>query len=171
VLGIEGDFAWADIKGDATDPFFSVKHGNPITLHAKTDWITDVTGRFGYAWGPWMLYGKGGVAWAHDKYSINNLEFFNGLFCFSGTFIACNLAGSETRTGWTAGVGIEWAFWNNWSAKVEFDHYGFGTRRVTLSDPVADVSGAVDVKQRIEVVKFGLNYRFGWGKTPVVARY
>jgi len=173
VLGIEGDFAWADLKGDAVDPFFSGKHGNPITFHARTDWITDVTGRFGYAWDRWMLYGKGGVAWAHDKYSINNLEFFNGLFCSSGSFTACNPAGSETRTGWTAGVGIEWAFWGNWSAKVEFDHYDFGTRGITLFDPVTDSSDRADVKQRIEAVKFGINYRFGWGKppAPVVARY
>ncbi len=173
VLGIEGDFSWADINGNATDPFFSGKGGNPITFHAKTDWLTDVTGRLGFAWDRWMVYGKGGVAWAHDKYSINNLRFFNGSFCVSGVIIACNPAGSETRTGWTAGVGIEWAFWNNWSAKVEFDYYDFGTKRVTLSDPIGDVSGPVDVKQRIEAVKFGINYRFGWGKipTPVVAKY
>jgi outer membrane immunogenic protein len=178
VIGIEGDFAWADIKGDATDPFFSGKNGNPIVFHARTEWITDVTGRFGFAWDRWLIYGKGGVAWAHDKYSIDNLTFFNGSPCFSGnTAIPCNPAGSETRTGWTAGGGIEWAFWNNWSAKIEFDHYEFGTRRVTLFDPVGDVSGPVDVKQRIEVVKFGLNYRFGWGKgkgktpPPVVAKY
>ena len=43
----------------------------------------------------------------------------------------------------------------------------------THFDPVADRSGFVDVKQRIEAVKFGINYRFGWGKTPppAVAKY
>lgn len=171
VFGVEGDFSWADLKGDAVDPFFSGKHGNPITFHAKTDWITDVAGRFGYAWDRWMLYGKGGVAWAHDKYAIGNLLFFNDRFCFNSA--GCNPTGIETRTGWTAGIGIEWAFWTNWSAKVEFDHYDFGTKQVTLFDPVADRSGLVDVKQRIEAVKFGLNYRFGWGKAPapLVARY
>ena len=172
VLGIEGDFAWADLKGDATDPFFSGKQGAPITLHAKTNWIADVAGRLGYTWDRWMLYGKGGVAWAHDKYEIHNVVFSDGL---QSCFLGCNtiVAGSETRTGWIAGVGVEWAFWNNWSAKLEFDHYDFGRRGVTLFDPVHNFTVPADVKQRIEAVKFGINYRFGWGKTPapVVARY
>jgi outer membrane immunogenic protein len=72
----------------------------------------------------------------------------------------------ETRTGWTVGGGIEWGFWNNWSAKVEYDFYDFGTRSVTLSGTFAagpiTVPG-VDIKQSISAVKFGINYRFGWG--------
>jgi outer membrane immunogenic protein len=172
VLGIEGDFSWAHIQGEAIDPFFSGKNHAPITLHARTNWLADVTGRLGYTWNRWMLYGKGGVAWAHDKYEIDNVVFSDGQ---QSCFLGCNtnVAGSETRTGWIAGVGLEWAFWNNWSAKIEFDHYDFGTKRVILFDPVHDFSVPADVKQRIEAVKFGINYRFGWGKTPapVIAKY
>ena len=43
----------------------------------------------------------------------------------------------DQRTGWTVGGGIEWAFWNNWSAKVEYDFYDFGTRSVTLAGTFA----------------------------------
>jgi outer membrane immunogenic protein len=176
VLGIEGDFAWADLKGDATDPFFSGKSGfltrAPILLHAKTTWLTDVTGRFGYAWNRWWLYAKGGVAWTHDRFEIDNVQtsFAVSSGCF---FNGCNFIGDETRTGWVVGVGLEWAFWNNWSAKLEFDHYDFGTKQAALFNPVHDVSIPADVKQRTEAVKFGINYRFGWGKTPtpVVAKY
>jgi opacity protein-like surface antigen len=45
------------------------------------------------------------------------------------------LEASETRTGWTVGGGIEWAFWSNWSAKAEYDYYDFGTRTITLTVP------------------------------------
>jgi outer membrane immunogenic protein len=95
---------------------------------------------------------------------------------------------TETRTGWTVGGGVEWAFWSNWSAKLEYDFYDFGTRSVTLTGffpgvgpstfpagPIA-VPGA-DIKQTINAVKFGINYFdfFGLGKgkgpAPVVARY
>jgi len=81
---------------------------------------------------------------------------------------------SEDRLGWTAGIGIEWAFWNNWSAKLEYDFYDFGRRTVliprTNNGESFDIF-AVLIKQEINTVKFGINYRFGWGKAPVVAKY
>lgn len=62
VVGLAGDFSWANIDGQATDPFFAGKNGNPITLHAKTNYVADVTGRIGYAWDRYLFYGKGGAA-------------------------------------------------------------------------------------------------------------
>lgn len=61
--------------------------------------------------------------------------------------------------------GFEWAVWNNWSIKLEYQYFDFGAKRVTL---VAPDNGPVpaDIKQRIETVTFGINYRFGWGSTP-----
>jgi outer membrane immunogenic protein len=165
VIGLAGDFSWANINGQATDPFFAGKNGNPITLSSKTDQLATATARLGYAWDHFLLYGKGGAAWAHDKYSIQNLISFGPPFCFTGTFIACNPTGTETRPGWTAGAGIEWAFTNNWSALVEYDYYGLGNKGVSLFDPNAGVGGTtglVNVKQNIEALKFGINYRFGW---------
>lgn len=45
------------------------------------------------------------------------------------------------------GAGIEWAFADNWSAKLEYQYYDFGDNVET-------------VKQQIHTVKIGLNYRF-----------
>ncbi len=167
VMGIEGDGSAADIKGSVTE---SVPFANPLaspptavtisgTASAKTDWIASTTGRLGWAWDRWLVYGKGGVAWAGDKYSAS-IPIFNE-----------QLSTSETRTGWTAGGGIEWAFWNNWSAKVEYDFYDFGTRNVTLTGtftggPTTFAPGpitvpGINVKETISVVKFGISYKFG----------
>jgi opacity protein-like surface antigen len=49
------------------------------------------------------------------------------------------LSASEIRPGWTVGGGVEWVFWNNWSAKIEYDFYDFGTRNVTLTGTFAGV--------------------------------
>ena len=158
VIGIEGDGSAADIKGDATTTVLGITG----TAHAKTDWIASVTGRIGWAWDRWLLYAKGGAAWAGDKYSADIPQFNE------------HLEASETRTGWTVGAGLEWAFWDNWSAKLEYDFYDFGTRSVTFTGTIngfSEEAPGIDVKQRISAVKFGINYRFGWGKTPVVARY
>ena len=77
-----------------------------------------------------------------------------------------NLAPGVSVTGDTSGFlggGIEWAFWSNWSAKAEYDYYDFGTRTITLTGTFAgtpiQVPG-VNVRQRISVGKFGINYRF-----------
>jgi outer membrane immunogenic protein len=153
VLGIEGDIAWANITGSTVDPFFNAKN-----MSAKTDALAAVTGRVGYTWDRVMLYGKGGGAWARDRYDIvSNLLF------------PLDYQASETRFGWTVGAGVEWAFSGNWSAKLEYDYYDFGNRRNNLVNPVAGVIPA-DIRQRINVVKVGLNYNF-WSSPAITARY
>src|ERR1700694_705256 len=172
VIGLAGDFSWADIHGLGNDPFFAGKNrNNPITLTTRTDRLATVTGRVGYAWDHFLLYGKGGAAWAHDAYSVQNLVALNGNFCINGTFVACNPTGSTDRVGWTVGAGFEWAFRNNWSAMVEYDHYGFGGKGVSFTDPNAvNQVALLNVKQDIDVVKVGINYRF-WSPGPAGARY
>jgi outer membrane immunogenic protein len=170
VVGLRGDFSWANISGQADDPFFAGKNPGPITLTAKTDWIASAEARIGYAWDRWMLYGTGGPAWAHNKYGIQNLTFFGtqGIFCVGGgSPIACNPTGSDTRLGWTLGIGLGWAFAKSWTAGLEYAHYDFGSRSVTLNDYHGDplifiASGPVDVKQQIDTLKLSINYRFGW---------
>jgi len=178
VIGIEGAASWADIKGDTFVPV------TPGTLHAKTDFLASATGRVGWTWDRWMLFAKSGAAWDHDKYDFTGQTL---LPCFGepGGLLDCvtkvkavptafDFAASETRTGWTVGAGVEWAFWNNWSAKLEYDFYEFGRRRLTFVDSTGNFPGLavpVDIDQRIHTVKFGINYRFAWGKAPVVAKY
>ncbi len=167
VIGLAGDFSWANIDGHADDPFFAGKGGDPITLHAKTNYIADVTGRFGYAWDNFLLYGKGGAAWAHNRYAVDNLAFVGGAFCTrpGGGFVPvpCNPTGSETRAGWTLGGGVEWAFARNWSALLEFDYYNFGNKGIAFTDvtAVGRPTTTINIRQNVEVVKVGLNYRFG----------
>ena len=158
VIGIEGDGEAANIKGDVTD---SVSFRNPFTglpatvsgtAHAQTDWIASVTGRLGWTWDRVMLYAKGGAAWAGDKYSAD-LPAFNE-----------HIETSVPRPGWTVGGGVEWAFWDNWSAKAEYDFYDFSTSNLSLPGTIAgvpEVVPGVNVKQTIQTVKFGINYRFG----------
>ena len=166
VIGIEGQLSWIDIRGDfVIDPFFSAAKGatTAATFSARMDWVGTLAGRFGYTWDRWMLYGKGGVAWAHDKYAL-----------VGSTGSSFTLNARETRAGWMLGAGVEYAFANNWSAKLEYNYMDFGNERVTLAGLAGSTSAtaAVDIDQRMHLVKFGLNYRFGdFGKGPMVARY
>jgi outer membrane immunogenic protein len=155
VIGIEGDGEAADIRGDVTESFSFVSPAGPTivtgTAHAQTDWIASATGRVGWTWDRVMLYAKGGAAWAGDKYSAD-LSAFNE-----------HIETSVTRLGWTVGGGVEWAFWDKWSAKVEYDYYDFSTRNLALPGTIAgvpEVVPGIDIKEIISTVKFGVNYRF-----------
>jgi outer membrane immunogenic protein len=152
VLGIEADYAWANIDGLALDPFFANKNGDPQILGAETRGLGSVTGRVGYAFDRFLVYGKGGAAWANDRYDA-------GLF-FLGFAGITNFTATETRLGWTVGAGVEYAFWDRWSVKLEYNHYEFGDQRVNLFDPVGLAIVPTDIDQRIDTVKIGINYRF-----------
>ena len=66
VLGIEGDFDWTGLKGSGHDLVGD-------TINTNTQWTSTVTGRVGAAFDRLLVYGKGGVAFAHDNDSLNTI--------------------------------------------------------------------------------------------------
>jgi len=64
------------------------------SLRAKS--VASLTGRIGYSWDRFLGYVKFGGAWERDELTLN---FFNG-------FVA---TASDTRIGWTIGIGAECA--------------------------------------------------------------
>ncbi len=115
--------------------------------------------RLGVAFDRLLLYGKAGAALTNDKYASSGA---NALL--PQTFNA-----NETRWGWMVGAGIEYAFTDNWSAKIEYNYMDLGTRSVRFTDDASTVFYLVDIRQIVNVVKFGVNYRFG--VTSVAVRY
>jgi outer membrane immunogenic protein len=193
VLGIEGDYSFANLKGD---------HQNTRTFGfagpGPADFETDVTaGRFsttvkglgtiaariGFASDAidrTLFYVKAGAAFARTDYDFSTNTNFAA--CTAGTCIAGTStgldSGSQTRWGWTAGVGLEYGLTANLSAKVEYDYLALGTKTVKLQGTSCDTfSGGCSpdsrddfkVGQNIHLIKFGINYRLG--PTAVVAKY
>ncbi len=76
------------------------------------------------------------------------------------------MSGGETRTGWTAGGGIEWGFLGNWSARLEYDYLDFGS--VTVSRDVSFSATPVPnpllrtAESTVQQVTLAINYRFDW---------
>ncbi len=101
---------------------------------------------------------KGGGAWERDNY--NRFDLFTGAFVDSA---------SETRSGWTVGIGGEYAFTNYLSGFVEYNYYDFGTRTLTFLDAAGAFSDNIDIRERKSVIRGGINLRWGWG--PVFAKY
>jgi outer membrane immunogenic protein len=74
------------------------------------------------------------------------------------------------------GLGLEYAFFDNWTAKFEYDYLGYGAKNVSFTSscglctpPTSTHTQNVSADKHI--FKVGLNYKFGWGKGPVVANY
>jgi len=147
VLGIEGAVAGATNK---TTPTFALQNpGDLESIVVRTDLISSVTGRLGYAVDNWLLYARGGVAWAGNRYSITGI-FTDTPFDFEGL---------DTRTGWTMGAGVEWAFAQDWSARLEYDYYDFGTHMVNMIDAGnAPMGNPLGIKQTAQTVKLGVNF-------------
>jgi outer membrane immunogenic protein len=150
VLGTEVDFSWADVQGSLTSTIIDTNAS--VDRSSTATWIATATTRLGYAWDRVMVYSKLGAAWAQFDYD-------NNIFSIAGVPIYSSTA-SETRSGWTVGTGVEWAFAAGWSAKAEYNYMDFGRRTVDF----ASFQGTpvnLDVDQRISVIKAGVNYRFG----------
>ncbi len=140
VVGIEGDFDWTGLKGSGTDSL-----GNSI--NTETEWTSTATGRIGAAFDRLLVYGKGGVAFAHDLSSLNDI---------AGGTASTNL----TRIGWTAGAGLEYGLDRNWSAKIEYDYLGFGSEALNLPTPTFPAYTS-NASLNVQEIKAGLNFRFG----------
>jgi outer membrane immunogenic protein len=152
VVGIEGAASGSTMKGSTSVALPMGFPGETALVTAKTDFLASATARIGYAADRWLLYVKGGAAWAGDKYDVTG--------AFTG--IPFGFEGLDSRAGWTAGGGVEWAFSGHWSAMLEYDYYQFGHGNVLMSDAINVVSGPVDVRQSVQIVKIGLNFHM-WG--------
>ncbi|MBN8965998.1 MAG: porin family protein [Rhizobiales bacterium] len=138
VLGLQADISATDLNDTSSLATTAVNY--------KTDWVSTLTGRIGYAQNNWLAYFKGGAAWAHNKYSAIDVGFA--------------ASGKDTETGWTVGGGLEYGFSPNWSAFIEYDYIDLGSRTVGMFDSVSATAGVASVKQDIQMVKAGINYRF-----------
>jgi opacity protein-like surface antigen len=103
---------------------------------------------------------KGGGAWTGTTYNLN-----------ANTNLVTLGTGSTgvTAWGWTVGGGVEYALTNSWTALLEYDRIEMP--RTAVAFPTVAVINAqnIAVRQWIDVVKVGVNYKFDWGS--VVAAY
>ena len=154
VMGIEGTASGTTMRGSAMVGLPAGVPGDTALVQANNDFLAGVTGRVGYAFDTVLLYARGGFAVAGDKYDVSGGTFNGG-----GPF---HFQGVDNRYGYVVGGGLDWAFTRHWSANVEYDYYGFGNGNVLMTDQFSGLSGAVNVKQSVQVIKVGLNFHI-WG--------
>jgi outer membrane immunogenic protein len=157
VIGAEAMFDWLPNNGNTINASNTNAAGVTNTAAATINnrWLTTVTGKLGYAWDRVLLYGKGGGAFvgaSSPGLTVNGAP---------GTFSSTP---NSTNTGWTAGIGIEWAFAGNWSARAEYDYIGLTNQTYTVAGAGAFGGDTINVNNRaISIVTAGVNYKFGGG--------
>jgi outer membrane immunogenic protein len=174
VVGSDFDFSGTSLTGNSVGviPGATSSVANVTeTFGIHTDWTATATSTIGIAKDRWMWYNKAGAAWAHDSYSLG-LTGVNQGFGPAGSFGFQSTA-SGTRVGWTVGTGIQWAFADNWSAKIEYDYLDFGSKGVNFSGIIQNPGGGAPItnastfntnnSQYISEVKFGVNYKLSPG--------
>jgi outer membrane immunogenic protein len=172
LLGVEGDINFLERKnyGFASVGVVPGTATTVVSTSSTPEWFATLRGRAGFLVAPtFLLYGTGGVAFADNGGRQNIVVTTVGT---PGFFTNNN--NNDTRIGWTAGVGGEWGFAPNWSAKVEYLHVEFErqTDNVPFTGPNAvglpGAAATISRRQELDIVRGGINYRFGG---PVVARY
>lgn len=182
VFGVEADIQGMDLNQNRTSPIFTVGGSSAQDFdQVRHTWLATFRGRVGFTtWDNKVLfYGTGGLAVGDTKFSrTHTWTFADGcpLDPRNG-FQACHVgSASKTSIGATVGVGAEWAFAPNWSAKLEYLHVwlteqpsfttlNVGPAFVGNPQPLIHSAG----ESNLDIVRVGINYRFGGG--AVVAKY
>jgi outer membrane immunogenic protein len=165
VLGAEGQFTWSGIS----NTFDCFAFGDQI-CSANAEWFAALTARVGVTFGQALFYVKGGPAWVQDTITDHATCAGTQPVSRAGIPAVCGatFVGHDTRFGWTAGGGIEYMFLPNWSAKLEYNYYGFPDKSVGFSDGSGNFFTEL-IKQNMQTVTVGINYHFGAVAAPAVA--
>ena len=133
VLGIEGDVDWSGMSGTSA-AFCSAG------CTTKNDWLGTVRGRVGYSFDRFLPYFTGGAAFGAVKGSVTGFGSF-----------------SQTKVGWTGGAGLEYAFTDNWTTKLEYLYVDLGKATCNAACSGGD---PFDVTFKTNIVRAGVNYKF-----------
>jgi len=135
LVGIEGQYSF--LEGS-----IGVNLPDGSAYSNRQSGLGSLTGRFGYVWGPGMVYAKGGYAYSSNGERVTE----------AGIPVTFTKSGDNSN-GWTVGTGLEFLIAPNWSAKIEYQYYNFG--KTTLLTPEIGKFTTDD-----NTVKLGFNYRF-----------
>lgn len=130
-------------------PFFT------LASNSSANFFASIRGRVGYAWDRWLFYLTGGVA-AGGARGPATLTL--GVGAPDAIFYAP--WSQSSRMKYAIGAGFEYAFADNWSARVEylFLNQSLNTQ---LFDNGADFTYVSRIRNENHLLRFGLNYHFG----------
>ena len=141
LVGAEADLDWSNIRGT----FNGTAGAAAFSLSSQLNWLDTTRVRVGWVWDHALFYGTAGAAVGGVTTTASASAAIGGLGA------AASAADTQTRFGWTAGGGVEYAFNNYLSAKVEYMYVNLGTQTQINVD---------SVKFNTNIVRAGVNLHF-----------
>jgi outer membrane immunogenic protein len=149
LFGVELDADWSGLSGSSSVAACTalgtlVPAGT--ACGTKSPWLTTGRLRLGYAFNRILIFGTAGAAVGAIDVGLNPPGHFRDL---------------APQLGWTAGGGIEYAFTDYLTAKVEYLFVDLGT----VSCPPDGTCGPLQtasVSLTESLVRAGFNYKFSW---------
>jgi len=173
----------ADVNGnsDFKESVIGGDDSNAMRVRAKADISGTIRARAGLVMNNALVYVTGGAAWADIKQT--GVEFDNNTF--SSTFLQpTGIIANRSGTVWggVIGAGVEYMWTPNWTVGFEFLHTMYADKDAFIIDTLSTNPNACGsstpatncvVRHQLttDVARFRLNYKFNWGKQPVVASY
>jgi outer membrane immunogenic protein len=168
VFGIEGDIQISDVGEEASKSFdppaiFDFDYSASLDI----DWFGTLRGRAGYAMDRTLIYVTGGLAFGKVEYKA---EYFITEPCCPGGF--ANLKEDGVETGYVLGAGLEHAFDDRWSFKIEYQYIDLGDQDVkgdlffAGGAPSGEtVKSSYDAE--FHAIRIGVNYRLAPREEPL----
>jgi outer membrane immunogenic protein len=121
VIGVEVDITSVSdaVSKRMTSPFFATD-----SYKSQLDWLGSITGRFGYAWERWLLYGRGGWAGGEVRMRLND------------PVLGIEAAKDTWSNGWTLGAGVEYKVQDCFSLGLAYDYAALDLNAEPLSCPL-----------------------------------
>lgn len=171
VVGIEADlssFRFNATAASTGSPFATMPAGfATFNETASASWLATIRGRVGYAADRVLVYGTGGAAFANVGFSNAYVGLSPHGFGLENEVSAA----SQTKTGWAAGAGIEYALTRNWIVSAEYLHVDLGaisTSGLVTTGGAPTATLNFSSKLTSDIVRGGISYKFGG---PVLATY
>lgn len=149
VLGVEGDIEYADLDGD-TDIIHSddgTTNEDVGDARQEIDWLGSLRLRAGFTFDRALIYATGGLA-------VGGVEV--SAFIDDSDFDDSN---SDTEWGWTLGGGLEYAFTDELSGRIEYRYTDLGNTDVEAGGVETPIE-KLEFENTFHAVRAGLSWHF-----------
>jgi len=151
LLGVEADISFPNYltSNSVVSSLATARSG----VTEQWDYVGTARGRIGYVAGPWLTYATGGLAWAGERF-------------LNTPAIGSDEKKLNTRLGWAAGAGVEYAFAPHWSLRLEYLYSRFEQADIRFPS-ATQISSSLDLQS----IRVGLNRKFdGMGSSNFAPR-
>ena len=150
VLGAEADWQWSNLIGNnqtlAPLGAAGAFPAGPFTISTTVKDYASVRGRLGLAFDRFLAFGTAGWAWGNPSTS----------YALVGAAPFVNQGGRAT--GWTAGVGVDYAFTDSVFGRIEYRYTSLATTGfVSIATNSAEALNRVPIND----LRAGIAYKFG----------